>query len=116
MKIRNFRLKNFLINLMVCFMYPIMRYVSNDDSLRVFSDSCFVIGLFLALAGIAVSLFMAGDFDITGYIASRSFGKNQEDYDTYKEKQNKKRKDSFNYPLLCAIVLIITSFISSLYC
>ncbi|MBQ6492504.1 MAG: DUF3899 domain-containing protein [Erysipelotrichaceae bacterium] len=116
MKISNFRLKNFLINLLVCFMYPILRYVSNDNSLRAFSDACLIIGLFLALVAVAVFLFMAGDFDITGYIASRAFGKNQEDFDTYKDKQNEKRKDSFNYPLLCAVVLIITSYISSLFC
>ena len=55
-----------------------------------------------------------GDFDITGFIASRAIGKNKEDFDAYITNQNEKRKDSFNYPLLCGIILIVLAGISAL--
>ena len=40
------------------------------------------IGLFLLIVGIVLILYGHGDFDITGYIASRAIGKNQEELPT----------------------------------
>ncbi len=114
MKFANFRLNYFITNMIVALLYPIYRYVSSSNSLLAFSDGCFIIGLFLLIVGIVLILYAHGDFDITGFIASRAIGKNKEDFDVYITNQNEKRKDSFNYPLLCGIILIILSFLSAL--
>ena len=114
MKFANFRLNYFITNLIVVLLYPIYRYVSNNNSLLAFSDACFIIGLFLLIVGIVLILYGHGDFDITGYIASRALGKNKEDFASYIANQKEKRKDSFNYPLLCGIILIVLSVLTAL--
>ena len=114
MKFANFRLDHFITNMIVVLLYPLYRYVSNNNSLLAFSDACFIIGLFLLIVGIVLILYGHGDFDITGYIASRAIGKNQEDFDTYIANQQEKRKDSFNYPLLCGLILLVISGITAL--
>ena len=114
MKLANFRFKYFITNMIVVLLYPIYRYVSNNNSLLAFSDACFIIGLFLLIVGIVLILYGHGDFDITGFIASRAFANNKEDFDSYLANQKEKRKDSFNYPLLCGIILIVLAGISAL--
>ena len=114
MKFANFNIRYFITNLIVVMLYPIYRYVSNNNSLLAFSDACFIIGLFLLIVGIVLVLYNHGDFDITGFIASRAFAKNKEDFDSYIANQKEKRKDSFNYPLLCGIILIIISAVTAL--
>ena len=100
--------------MIVVLLYPIYRYVSNNNSLLAFSDACFIIGLFLLIVGIVLILYGHGDFDITGFIASRAFANYKEDFDSYLANQKEKRKDSFNYPLLCGIILIVLAGISAL--
>ena len=115
MNIKNFNFRIFITNLIVDLLYPILKAVSSKNSLLAFSDACFIIAMIMALIGIAYALYLHGDFDITGYIASRSLNKEKKDFDVYMEDQKTKRKDSFNYPLLCAIILFLLSYLSALF-
>ena len=114
MNSKNFNLETLLINLIVVLMYPILKCVSNNNSLLAFSDSCMIMSLVMFIIGIFYNLFLKGDFDISGYITERAFRKEKRDLDVYMEDQKAKREDSFNYPLLCAIILLIISIFTAL--
>ena len=115
MNIKNFNFRIFITNLIIDLLYPILKAVSSKNGLLAFSDACLIIGLFLVIVGMANWLFLKGDFDITAYIAERSMKKENRDFDVYMEDQKIKRKDSFNYPLLCAIILFLLSYLSALF-
>ena len=115
MDFRNLNAKSLLINLLIALAYPIIKFFSSSNRLLAFSDACVIIGLFLVIVGMANWLFLKGDFDITAYIAERSLKKENRDFDVYMEDQKEKRKDSFNYPLLCAVILLLISYLTSLF-
>ena len=114
MKFKNLKLKNLIIDVIICLLYPIAKLIKTK-SLLVFSDSLTYIGLFLIIIGVVNSFFIHGDFDITGFIASRAFNKNSKDFDAYMKDQEAIRKGSFNYPLLCSIIVLIIAYISGLF-
>ncbi|MBQ0036500.1 MAG: DUF3899 domain-containing protein [Firmicutes bacterium] len=115
MKFKNIKVKDLIIHLILVFAYPIIKGIVSDNHLLAFSDSCTLISMFLLVAGILNALYLKGDFDMTGFIVNRSFLKNQEELDSYLRKQKEKREDGFNYPLLCAILLFIIGYITSLF-
>ena len=114
MNFRNFKLKDYLINVGIALIYPLIRGISSENHLLVFSDTCLIIGMFVLIYAVINSLFLHGDYDITAYVANRTFNKDRDDYEEFVKEQEEKRKDSFNYPLLSALTLFLLSFISSL--
>lgn len=111
---QGFKISNFIASLIIGFIYPIAKTAISENKLLVFSDTCFIISLFFIGFGVINSLYLHGDFDITSFIAKRSFTKDKkESYDEYKENINEKRKDSFNYPLFTGLLILIVSIISS---
>lgn len=114
MNLKNLKTKNLIINLLIALAYPVLKLVTSENRLLAFSDACFIIGLFLTIVGIATWLLLKGDFDITAYIADRAFKKEDRDFDVFMKDQKEKRKDSFNYPVLCGIIMLILSFITAL--
>ena len=136
MKFRNIKIKNLMVSILVSFAYPITKSLISKNRLLVFSDTCLIIGLFSLVLGLMNLLYLHGDFDITNYIAHTLItreGNNLASFLTRKnnllgtattseradlvsfiEKQKNKRKDSFNYPLFCSIILLIMSYITSL--
>ena len=127
MKFKNFKFTTFLTNMIVLLLFPIFKLVSSEKPLLAFSDSCMIIAIIMALIGIVFNLYLSGDFDITGYIAGKAFNRNKKDFeafkhdqenrdfDIYMQDQKEKRKDSFNYPLLCSILMFLISLISALF-
>lgn len=115
MNFKNIKLKNLLVNLLITLIYPIVKLFISNNKIIAFSDSCFILGVLLSIVGTVNLLVIHGDLDITGFILQRSLNKNTHDYQTFKKDQDNKRKDSFNYPLLCGIILIIISYITSLF-
>ena len=114
MNFKNLKIKTLIINLLIALAYPVLKFVTSKNRLLAFSDACVIIGLFLIVVGVATWLSLKGDFDITGYITNRALKKEDRDFDIYMKDQIEKRKDSFNYPILCAIILFILSFITAL--
>lgn len=114
MNFRNLKIKNLIGNLLIVLAYPILKGVITKKMI-MFCDSCTIIGLALLLVGAVNILVLHGDFDIIGYIARRN-DPNRKNYDAYSKDQHEKRKDSFNYPLLEAIILFIISYLFSFFC
>ena len=114
MNLKNLKIKNLITNLLIALAYPILKFATSKNRLLAFSDACFIIGLFLIIVGILTWLLLKGDFDITTYIADRVFKKEERDFNTFMKDQKEKRKDSFNYPFFCGIIMLILSFITAL--
>ena len=111
-----FKLKNYLLNLLICLMYPIIKSMLSNDKILVFSDTSFIMALVFILGGIVNIFVRSGDFDITAYVASRSFSKNKnKTFDAYKADKQKEREDSFNYLLFVGISVLIISIIASIF-
>lgn len=112
----NFKLKHFIANLAICVIYPIIKAFTSDNKLLVLSDTLFIMSLVFIVAGVVTSFILHGDFDITSFIAKRSF-KHDSDFtfEKYKKEKQDERKGSFNYPLLVGIIVFIISYIISIY-
>ena len=116
MNFKNLKIKSLLIDLIICLTFPIVKaYSSTNNKLLIFSDICTIIGFLCLLFGVINSLILHGDYDVTSYIMQRTIHKNSQNFDSYKKDKEEKRKDSFNYPLLCGIILIIISYLSALF-
>lgn len=114
-RIQAFKLSSFIPNLVIALCYPIIKTCISDNKLLVFSDSCIIVGLLFTVIGIFNLLYLSGDFDITAYITSKFLLKENRSFDTYESDAHEKRKDSFNYPLLCAFILLIIGYLTSLF-
>ena len=115
-RLRNFRLSGFLPILVIALAYPIMKTSLSERKGLVFSDTSLLIGLFLIIIGVLYHLYLKGDFDAIRYRSEVSLSKRYDlPYERYKEEVEEKRKDSFNYPLFCGLVMIFLSFIVSLF-
>lgn len=114
MNFKNLKIKNLIGNLLIVLVYPILKGIVTKKMI-MFCDSCTIISLALFIVGIINSLVLHGDFDIMGYIA-RKKDPNRKGFDAYIKDQNSKRKDSFNYPLFEAIILLIISYLFSFFC
>lgn len=115
MKFKNIKVKSLLINMFILLLYPVIKGCVSDNHLIAFSDACMILGLIMIVVGVVNIFFLSGDFDITGFLANRALNKEKQSFEVYMKNQEDKRKDSFNYPLLCAILLIIISYISALF-
>ncbi len=115
MNFKNLKIKSLIIDLVICLLFPLVKaYTSDNNKLLIFSDTCFIIGLITLLFGVINSLVLHGDYDITSFIMHRTIAKDKQDYKAYKKDKEDKRKDSFNYPLICGIILLIISYLTAL--
>lgn len=112
----NFKVKNFITHLLICIIYPIIKTIVSSNKLLVLSDTLFIMSMVFIIAGIVTSFILHGDFDVTSFIARRSFGRESNlTFDKFiKDKQNE-RKGSFNYPLFVGIIVFIISYIISYF-
>lgn len=114
MNFKNIKLKYLLLNLFILLFYPCVKAYATK-SLLVLSDTCTIMGLVAIIFGVINSLFLHGDFDITGFVAHRRFAQDKQDFDVYMKNQEEKRRGSFNYPLLCAFLLLLIAYLISLF-
>ena len=110
------KIRNYLINLFVSLIYPIFKYVSTPSGkIIAFSDACFIISMITMIIGLVTWMFLKGDFDLTAFIMQRKSKYGYSDYNQYKEhKREERKKDSFNYPLLVSLSLLLISVLTSL--
>ena len=108
-----FKVKDFIINLLICLAYPICKTIISENKLLVFSDTSFIMSLVFMIGGVVNHLIRSGDFDITTFIAARSFSKNKDlTFDKYKKDKESERKDSFNYLFFVGIIVFVISMIT----
>ncbi len=111
---KDFRLKRFILYLVIGLAYPLFAFLTRNNSLLELSNACVIIGLLFLALGILGIAALHGDFDISGYVLRRFRHKeNMKPFDAYMEDKNEIREDSFNYPLLIGLILIIVSVITS---
>jgi len=114
---KNFKFKNFLGNLLLCIIYPLVRAYVSENKLYVLSNTLCIMSLVFVIFGMINLLILKGDFDITSFIAKRSLSKNTNlTYEKYTKDKESERKGSFNYPLLVGIIVFIISYIISNFC
>ena len=111
---KNFSLKMFLRCLPFVIVYPLYKTVTASNRALAFSDSCLILSLVLLILGILYFLYQKGDFDNHTFLYSSGL-KPDANYETFKKKQDEKRENSFNYPLLYAVILLALSGLSSLF-
>ena len=114
MKFKNIKVKNLIIGLLIVLAYPLVKSMSADNKLLVFSDTSLILAFPLLIISIVYSLYLHGDFDTTTFIAFKYLTQTKEEYDHFENRIRDKRKDSFNYPLFFSIILLLLSFITSL--
>ena len=115
MNFKNLKIKTLLTNLLICLAYPLIKAYVSTNKLLIFSDTCVIIAFLCLLFGVINSLILHGDYDVASYIMQRTINKSNQNYDNYKKDKEEKRKDSFNYPLLCGFILIMISYLSALF-
>ena len=110
-KLKNIRLQPLLSHLIVTLAYPAVRAAAaQQNRLQVFTDAVTIISLILLVGGVIYSMVLHGDYDITGYVFNRGYGKEKKkDFDAYKADQKERRAEAFNYPLFLGIVYLIAS-------
>lgn len=116
MNLKNIKLKDLLICLLVAFLYPIFKYVSaSGDKLLAFLDAATIIGLVMVVLGIVNAMVLHGDFDITEFVTRRAFfRKDTKPYDAFKKDKKEQREGRFNTPLLVGIVMLLICVILTL--
>lgn len=111
---KNFRIKRFILYLIIGFAYPLFAYFTRENKLLTFCNASLIVGLLFVALGILAIAFLHGDLDITGYVFRRFRNKeNMKPFDAYKEDKNESREGSFNYPLLIGLILIAASAVTS---
>ncbi len=116
MRLRSFRLRNFLVYLSAALVYPVIVLVTAENRLLKFIDSLTVVGLVMIILGVVFSLIGHGDFDIISYVAQRSAARGHfKSFAAFREDQEEKRKDSANYPLLTGILFLVAAALLTLF-
>ena len=91
-------------------------YVSESSRLLVFTDAVTIIAYILIIGGIVYSLYLHGDFDISGFFLKRGVkSDDNKNFDAYMTDRKEKREAAFNYPLFLGIVYLIAAVVIS-YC
>lgn len=112
----SFKIKDFVINLMICLAYPIIKTIISDNKALVLSDTTYILSMMFIIGGVFNIMIRRGSFDALTYTAQRTISKNKElSFESYKKDKQKEREDSFNYLLLVGITVLIISIITSYF-
>ena len=116
-KFKNINIRVLISHLIVTLAYPAVKaYVSESSRLLVFTDAVTVIAYILIIGGIVYSLYLHGDFDISGFFLKRGMKSDEnKNFDTYMTDRKEKREAAFNYPLFLGIVYLVAAVVIS-YC
>lgn len=114
---KNIRLKVLLPNLFIAFAYPVIAYfIADSNPLYYMINAMTITGLIFIVLGVLYSFVLHGDLDITSYVAMRALNKGKKKtYADYKQDKNDDRKNSFNYPLLNGILLLIAAAVATAF-
>ena len=116
-KIKNINIRVLISHLIVTLAYPLVKACTSDSNrLLIFTDAITITAYILLIGGVVYSLYLHGDFDISGFLMKRGAQKDaKQSFQAYIADVFEKREDAFNYPLFLGVAyLIIAIFIS--YC
>lgn len=115
MRFKSFRIRPFLICLIAALVYPAAVLFTAEKKLLKCMDSLAVTGLVLIVLGIVLAMVRHGDFDVIEYVTQRGFRREKmKPFADFMADKKEKRKDSFNYPLLTGLMLLLISGILAL--
>lgn len=116
-RFKNINIRVLISHLIVTLAYPAVKaYVSESSRLLVFTDAVTIIAYILIIGGIVYSLYLHGDFDISGFFLKRGAKSDEnKNFDAYMTDRKEKREAAFNYPLFLGIVYLIAAVVIS-YC
>ena len=113
---KNFKMKRFIPSLVILLAYPAVKTVISEHKALVFSDTVFVVSLFLVIFGVIHNLYIKGSFDNTTFVIDRFMHRQtSKTYEAYMKDIKERRKDSFNYPLFTGFIGILLSILVSLF-
>ncbi len=106
-----------IIHLIITLAYPAAKaLISERNRLLIFSDSLTYVSLLLVIAGVVYSLYLHGDFDISGFLLKRGVLRKKEEgqsFEAYMADRKEKREAAFNYPLFLGILgLAVSAFLA----
>lgn len=112
---KSFRLKIWGKYLIVAMIYPVIAFLTSDNSLLKLIDAMTITGLILLIIGVVFSLRHHGDFDIMEYVTQRAFHRGDiKPFRAFLSDKKEERKDSYNYPSLTGCLLLIVSALLAL--
>ncbi len=108
-RFRNLKWSSLVVHMLITLAYPVAKaLLSSRNRLLVFTDALTILALVLLAGGVVVSLFLHGDFDITGFALRRGI-RREKDYSAYLADKKEKREAAFNYPLFLGLVYLLLS-------
>jgi hypothetical protein len=111
-RFKNIKLWVIVAHLIVTLAYPAIKAsISEYNRLLIFNDALTIVGLILIVIGLFYSFVLHGDFDRTKYVFMRGLNRESSPYGKYSQDSERKREDSFNYPLFLGIIYVAVSLI-----
>ncbi|MBQ5405989.1 MAG: DUF3899 domain-containing protein [Oscillospiraceae bacterium] len=101
-----------IVQIIITLTYPAAKaMISSFNRLLIFTDAMTIIAFLLLIAGIFYSLYLHGDFDISGFLLRRSISRREapKSFHAYMEDKKCEREDAFNYPLFLGIVYLLAA-------
>ena len=90
-RFRNIKPSTLLIHLLVTLAYPAAKAaLAPVNKLQVFIDVMTIIALMLLFIGVFYSLFIRGDYDISGFFLRRGMKQGEKNFDAYAEVDREK--------------------------
>lgn len=109
-RFKNIRPSTLLLHLIVTLAYPSVKaFLAPVNKLQVFIDVMTIIGLMLLFIGVFYSLFISGDYDISGFFLRRGMKHGEKNFEAYEADMKEKREAAFNYPLFLGLLYLLIS-------
>ncbi len=117
-RFRNIRLRPLVSHLIITLAYPAFRaFVEPANRLQLFTDAITIIAFILLIGGVVYSLYLHGDFDISGFAFKRGMKSSRrhqteeppQSFDDYIAERKEKREEAFNYPLFLGVIYILAA-------
>ena len=112
-RFHNIKPRLLITQLIVTLIYPVAKAaISEYNRLLIFTDSLTIIAAVLLIAGVVYSLYLHGDFDISGFVLKRGMrSEEKKPFGAYMDDKKREREESFNYPLFLAALYFAVSII-----
>lgn len=109
-RLKNIRLRPLLSHLIITMGYPVVRaLLAEEKRLLLFTDALTIVGMMLLAGGVFYSMYIHGDYDVTGFVLKRGRRGENQTFSAYMADRKEKRADAFNYPLFLGIVYLALS-------
>lgn len=112
-RLKNIKARPMVSHVLITLAYPAARAVTApEQKLLLFTDALTIIAVIMLIGGVIYGFVLHGDFDISGFVLRRGRRTPQDfSYQKYKQEQEQKREDAFNYPLFLGILYLLVALV-----